>query len=263
MSVPCILADTMFIKTFGMEVIKGGKLEPEDYGKVCMINEAAYKHFEFEDLNNRRFNNYGGFDIIGVVNEFQFASLHKTIGPGCIMFSQNFRPTTINIRFMANGTSRGMEAVKKLWTAILPGHLFKYQFYDEWFDSLYRSEERFGNTISLSALLAIIISCIGIFGLSIYSSERRTKKIGIRKNNGARVREKVRMLNRELALWVLVAFIVSVPSMLISMKIWLKTFAYRTTLDWWIFALAGIIALVIAILTVSWQSHKAATRNPV
>jgi len=263
MSVPCILADTMFIKTFGMQVIRGRNLEPGDYGKVCMINQAAYKHFEFEDLNGKRFNNYGGFDIIGVIKDFQFTSLHHTIGPVCIMFTPNFRPGTINIRFMANGTGQGMEVLKELWTEILPGHPFSYQFYDEWFDSLYRSEERFGKTISLFALLAIVISCIGILGLSIYSSERRTKEIGIRKTNGARVGEIVRMLNREFVIWVLLAFITSIPAMIITMKIWLKTFAYRTTLDWWIFALAAIIAMLIALLTVSWQSHKAATRNPV
>ncbi len=180
MSVPCILADTAFLETFGMKVVRGRNLEPGDYGKVCMMNEAAYKHFEFEDLNNKKFNNYikGGFDIIGVVNDFQFTSLHKTIGPACIMFTPGFRPTAMNIRFAANGTRPGMGIIRKLWYEMLPGYPFKYQFYDEWFDSLYRSEERFAKTISLFALLAIIISCIGILGLSIFSSERRTKENG-------------------------------------------------------------------------------------
>ncbi|MDP4221747.1 MAG: ABC transporter permease [Bacteroidota bacterium] len=263
MSVPCILADTLFLKTFGIRVVMGRDLEPGDYGKVCMMNEAAYKHFEFEDLNNKRFNNYGGFDIIGVVNDFQFTSLHKTIGPACIMFTPNFRPTSMNIRFAANGTGPGMDAMKKIWDEMLPGYPFKYQFYDEWFDSLYRSEERFGKTISLFALLAIVISCIGILGLSIFSSERRTKEIGVRKANGAKVGEIIRLLNREFLIWVVTAFAAGVPVMLIAMRKWLSTFAYRTSLDWWIFALAGVIALVIAITTVSWQSWRAARRNPV
>jgi putative ABC transport system permease protein len=263
MSVPCILADTLFLKTFGIRVIMGRDLEPGDYGKVCMMNEAAYKHFEFENLNNKRFNNYGGFDIIGVVNDFQFTSLHKTIGPACIMFTPNFRPTSMNIRFAPNSTGQGMEAIRKIWDEMLPGYPYKYQFYDEWFDSLYRSEERFGKTISLFAALAIVISCIGILGLSIFSSERKTKEIGIRKANGARVREIMRMLNMEFVVWVAIAFTIGVPVMLISMKKWLSTFAYRTSLDWWIFVLAGGIALVIALATVSWQSFRASTRNPV
>ena len=263
MSVPCILADTSFLKTFGMRVVRGRNLEPGDYGKVCMMNEAAYNHFEFQDLNNKRFNNYGGFDIIGVVNDFQYTSLHKTIGPACIMFTPDFTPTSINIRFTANGTGQGMESIRKLWDEMLSGYPLKYQFYDEWFDSLYRSEERFAQTISLFALLAIVISCIGILGLAIFSSERRTKEIGIRKVNGAKIGEIILMLNKEFVFWVAFAFTAGVPVMLISMKKWLNSFAYRTTLDWWIFVLSGIIALLIALVTVTWVSWRAATRNPV
>jgi putative ABC transport system permease protein len=265
MTVPCILADTSFLKTFSMKVVRGRNLEPGDYGKVCMINEAAYNHFEFENLNNKRFNNYaeGGFEIIGVVNDFQFTSLHKTIGPACIMFTPGFRPTSMNIRFAANGTGPGMDIIKKFWDEMLTGYPLKYQFYDEWFDSLYRSEERFARTISLFAVLAIVISCIGILGLAIFSSERKTKEIGIRKANGAKVAEIMIMLNKEFVIWVAIAFVAGIPVMLVSMQKWLSTFAYRTTLEWWIFILSGAIALVIAIITVSWQSWRAATRNPV
>lgn len=262
-SVPCILADTGFLNTFGIRVIKGRDLQPEDYGKVCMMNEAAYKHFQFDNLNNKRFNNYGGFDIIGVVNDFQYTSLHKVIGPACIMFTPNFHPTSISMRFVPHSVGTGMEVVKKLWDEMMPGYPYKYQFYDEWFDSLYRAEERFARTITLFALLAIAISCIGIFGLSIFSSERRTKEIGIRKVNGARTGEILKMLNKEYVIWVIIAFIIGVPVMIIMMTKWLNTFAYRTSLDWWVFCLAGIAALIIALFTVSWQSGRAATRNPV
>ncbi len=265
MSVPCILADTAFLNTFNLKVVKGRDLEPGDYGNVCMMNEAAYKHFEFENLNNKRFNNYksGGFEIIGVVNDFQFTSLHKTIGPVCILFTPGFRPTSMSIRFARNSAGQGIEAVRKLWDEMLPVYPLKYQFYDEWFDSLYRSEERFARTISLFAILAIVISCIGILGLAIFSSERRTKEIGIRKVNGAGIMEVMVMLNKEFALWVVIAFIIGLPVMFVSMQKWLSSFAYRTTLDWWIFVLAGMIAFVIALLTVSWQSWRAAARNPV
>jgi putative ABC transport system permease protein len=264
-SVPCILADTSFLETFNFKVIKGRNLAPGDYGNVCMLNEAAYKHFEFENLDNKRFNNFksGGFEIIGVVNDFQFTSLHKTIGPVCILFTQGFQPTAMSIRFAMNGAGPGMEAVRKLWEEILPVYPLKYQFYDEWFDSLYKSEERFARTISLFAILAIVISCIGILGLAIFSSERRTKEIGIRKANGAGIMEVMLMLNKEFAIWVAIAFIIGLPVMLVSMQKWLSNFAYKTTLSWWIFILAGLTAFIIALLTVSWQSWRAATRNPV
>jgi len=264
-SVPCLAVDTTFLKTFGIKVIKGRNLKPGDYGKVCMINETAYKHFEFENLENKQFMNgrEGGFEIIGVVNDFQFESLHRTIGPVCIMFTSDFTPTTVNIRLAKGGVGQGMNFIRDTWQKIIPGHPIKYQFYDEWFDSMYRSEERFAKTIGLFAVLAIVISCIGILGLAIFSSERRTKEIGIRKVNGAKISEVMTMLNRDFVKWVAIAFIIATPIAYYAMTKWLENFAYKTELSWWIFALAGLLALGIALLTVSWQSWKAATRNPV
>ncbi|MDO9580515.1 MAG: ABC transporter permease [Bacteroidales bacterium] len=261
--VPCIMADSSFLETFGLKVIRGRNLEPGDYEKVCMINESAYRNFEFEDLENKKFNNYGGFDIIGVVNDFNFSSFHKTIGPVCIMFTSHSRPTAINIRFVPNGVGQGMNFINDEWQKILPGYPFKYQFYDEWFDSMYRSEEYFARTISLFSILEIVISCIGILGLSIFSSERRTKEIGIRKINGATISDILKMLNKDSILLISVAYIIAIPVSWYSMNKWLEAFAYKTELSWWIFAMAGILALGIAMLTVSWQSWRAATRNPV
>jgi putative ABC transport system permease protein len=265
-SVPCLLVDTAFLKTFGIKVIKGRDLEPGDYGKVCMINEAAYKHFEFENLKNKRFMNgqKGGYEILGVVNDFQYTSLHKTIGPICIMFTpDSWPPTAINIRFVKGGVGQGMDFIQDVWQKLIPGYPMKYQFYDEWFDSMYRSEERFAKTIGLFAVLAIVISCIGILGLAIFSSERRIKEIGIRKVNGARISEVMAMLNKDFVKWVIIAFVIATPVAYYAMNKWLENFAYKTELSWWIFALAGLLALSIALLTVSWQSWKAATRNPV
>jgi len=261
--VPCIMADSAFLETFGLKVIRGRNLEPGDYEKACMINETAYRSFGFENLENKKFNNYGGFDIIGVVNDFNFSSFHKTIGPVCIMFTSYSQPTAINIRFVSNGVSQGMNFINDEWQKILPGYPFKYKFYDEWFDSMYRSEEYFARTISLFAILAIVISCIGILGLAIFSSERRTKEIGIRKINGASITDILKMLNKDFILLVSVAYIIAVPVSWYAMQKWLLSFAYKTELSWWIFCLAGILAMGIALLTVSWQSWRAATRNPV
>lgn len=263
MSVPCLLVDTAFLKTFQLKIIKGRGLQPGDIDKVCMINETAYRHFEFQDLENKRFNNFGGFDIIGVVNDFHYSSLHKTIGPVCIMFTSKSRPSEINIRFAGNSVGTGMQSIQKLWQDILPSYPFKYQFYDEWFDSMYRSEEYFARTISLFAVLAIVISCIGILGLAIFSSERRTKEIGIRKINGANLKEILFLLNREFILLVSLAYIIAIPVAWYFMHKWLENFAYRTEMTWWIYILSGILALIIALFTVSWQSWRAATRNPV
>ncbi|MGA2405509.1 MAG: FtsX-like permease family protein [Bacteroidales bacterium] len=263
MSVPCLLVDTAFLETFGLKVVLGRNLEPGDIDKVCMINEAAYKYFDFENLDHKRFNNFGGFDIIGVVNDFNYTSLHKEIGPVCIMFTSKSRPTSISIRFVSNGVLPGMTYINDEWQKILAGYPIKYQFYNEWFDSMYRSEEYFARTISLFAVLAVIISCIGILGLAIFSSERRTKEIGIRRINGAKISEILVMLNKEFILLVTIAYLIAIPIAWYSMHKWLQNFAYRTELSWWIFGLSGLIAFVIALLTVSWQSWRAATRNPV
>lgn len=261
--VPCIMVDTTFLETFGLKVTRGRNLLPGDYEKVCMINEAAYKHFEFQDLQNKRFNNFGGFDIIGVVNDFQYSSLHKTIGPVCLMFTSNGRPSSLSLRFAANGSAPGMQYIKDKWQEILPGYPLKYQFYDDWFDSMYKSEEYFSRTISLFAILAVIISCIGILGLAIFSSERRTKEIGVRKINGARISEIMILLNKDIIVLLSIAFVIAAPVAWYAMNKWLQSFAYRTELSWWIFALSGLLAFVIALLTVSLQSWGAATRNPV
>jgi putative ABC transport system permease protein len=263
MNVPSLMVDTSFLETFGLKVVMGRNILPGDYEKVCMINEAAYKFFGFENLENKTFNNFGGFDIIGVVNDFNYSSLHNSIGPVCLMFTSKNPFSTINIRFVSNGAGPGMNYIKEEWQKILPGYPLKYQFYDEWFDSLYKSEEYFATTISLFAILAIVISCIGILGLAIFSSERRTKEIGIRKINGARISEILIMLNREFIILVVISYLIAVPTAWYAMHKWLESFAYKTELSWWIFGLSGILALGIALLTVTWQSWRAATRNPV
>jgi putative ABC transport system permease protein len=262
-SMPCLLVDTTFLRTFGIKVIKGRDLQPGDFGQVCMFNETAYKHFEFDNLDNKRFNNYGGFDIIGVVSDFHFRTLHEEIGPAVIIFTPHYWPRAINIRFAQNGIGHGMGFIQEKWEEILPGYPISYQFYDEWFDSMYRSEERFSKTIAFFAILAIVISCIGILGLAIFSSERRIKEIGIRKVNGAKIWEVMVMLNIDFVKWVGIAFVIATPVAWYAMNHWLQNFAYRTELSWWIFALAGLLALSVALLTVSWQSWHAARRNPV
>jgi putative ABC transport system permease protein len=128
---------------------------------------------------------------------------------------------------------------------------------------MYQKEERFASTIGFFALLAVVISCIGILGLAIFSSERRTKEIGIRKVNGAKIWQVMLMLNMDFVKWIAIAFVIATPIAYYAMDKWLQNFAYRTPLSWWVFALAGLLALSIALLTVSWQSWLAARRNPI
>jgi putative ABC transport system permease protein len=128
---------------------------------------------------------------------------------------------------------------------------------------MYQSELQFRRTFSLFAVCAIIICCLGILAMSLFACQRRTKEIGIRKVNGARISEVMVMLNRDFVKWVAIAFVIATPIAWYAMHKWLESFAYKTELSWWIFALAGLLALGIALLTVSFQSYKAARRNPV
>jgi putative ABC transport system permease protein len=236
---------------------------PEDYGKACMINEAAWKHFQFEDLDNKRFDKFGGLDIIGVLNDFHYSSLHNLIEPMVIVFTPDEGINFINIRFEGRNADPVLAYIEEVWQEVMPGEPLQFQFYDELFASMYREEERFAGGIGLFALLAVVISCMGILGLAIFATERRTKEIGIRKVNGAKITEVMLMLNSDFVKWVGIAFIIAIPVSWYAMDRWLQNFAYRTGLSWWIFLLAGLLALGIALVTVTWQSWKAARRNPV
>lgn len=263
-SLSIIYADTSFLSTFNIQILKGRNLNPGEYGTVCMINEAAYNYFEWDDLTNKRYNNgrKGGFEVIGVVKDFHYKSLHSKIEPLAILFQFGYQ-TNITIRIAPHNIGNTMENIQKIWRSILPACPFKYQFYDDWFDQMYRAEEKFAIAISTIAMLAIVISCIGILGLAIFSSERRTKEIGIRKVLGATIPNILAMLIKDFTKWILIANLIACPIAYYAMNKWLQNFAYRTPISWWIFILAGVLALVIALLTVSWQTIRTATANPV
>ncbi|MFB6341704.1 ABC transporter permease [Saccharicrinis sp. FJH62] len=264
MAVSYIRADTSFLKTFDLKIIKGRDLMPGDYGNVCMINKSAYEYFEWNDLDNKKFNNWRpeGFKIIAVVNDFNFSSLHEAIAPLCIVFTDT-RPTNLSVQLGGGSINPAMEYIKSEWKSLLPQYPLTYEFYDDWFQKQYIQEEQLAKSIGIFAIIAIVISCSGILGLVIFSSQRRIKEIGIRKVNGAKISEVMVMLNKNFIKWVAIAFILATPIAWYTMNKWLDNFAYKTNLSWWIFALAGLLALGIALLTVSFQSWKAATKNPI
>lgn len=264
-SISCILADTDFINTFGLQLVKGRKLLPGEFNKACMINETCYKRFGWKDLNNKKLpNGLGGeSEVIGVLKDFHIASLHQPIEPTCIVFTSQIPPSSITLRIRKGRTAQTMTYLRSAWKEVFPDSPLNYQFYDQWFNQMYSKDERFANAVGLFAFLAITISCLGILGLVTFSSERRTKEIGIRKVHGASVRELMVLLNKDFVKWVVVAFVIACPVGWYAMNKWLQDFAYRTEISWWIFAASGMIALTVALLTVSWQTWRASTRNPV
>jgi putative ABC transport system permease protein len=158
------------------------------------------------------------------------------------------------------------EVIKKVsaeYRKYFKDQYFEYYFLNDFFNAQYKSHIQLFRCFLLFSIMAIIITSLSLFGLIIMASASRTKEIGIRKVNGATVPEILTMLNRDYIKWLIIAFIISAPFSWFALHTWLRNFAYKTQLSWWIFALAGLLALVIALVTVSWQSWRAATRNPV
>ena len=173
---------------------------------------------------------------------------------------------SVNVKLVPdnfNRISKTIGEIKTAWNEVSPGFPFEFKFIDQQVEELYKSEMIFEKIFRFGSFFAILISCLGLFGLVLGSTEQRRKEIGIRKVNGAKIGEVLLMLNKDFIKWVLISFVIASPLAWFIMNKWLENFAYKTTLSWWIFALAGVLALGIALLTVSWQSWRAATKNPV
>jgi putative ABC transport system permease protein len=224
-----------------------------------VINETAEKMIGFEDPIGQRI---GDNVIVGVVKDFNFRSLHYTIEP--LMLSNNPEAIgTMNVSIAPGNTSETLNYIRDVYKKHRDDREFSYRFFEDIRNEKYQSETRLRNITTAFALLAIVISVLGILGMAIFSIDRRTKEIGIRRVAGAKNSEILVLLNKDFIQWVLVAFIIAAPFAWYVMNNWLQNFVYKTELSWWIFVLAGIIASGIALLTVSWQSWRAATRNPV
>lgn len=169
----------------------------------------------------------------------------------------------MNVRIAPGNTTETLNYIRDMYMKYRNDREFSYRFFDDLLNEKYQEETRLRNITIAFALLAIVISILGILGMSVFSIDRRTKEIGLRKVAGAKSSEILLLLNMEFIKWVLVAFIIATPIAWYTMHNWLQNFVYKTELSWWIFLLAGIIAFGIALLTVTWQSWKAATRNPV
>jgi len=172
-------------------------------------------------------------------------------------------PGYVTLRLNPDKRAQSIELIRKQWTELFPEIPFNFESIDEKYKAAYGTEKKLARITGIFSILAMLLSLLGIFALSTLEAEKRVKEIGIRKINGAKVTEVMTLLNRDFFKWIFISFIIACPAAWYSIHVWINNFAYKTELSWWIFALAGIIAMGIALLTVSWQSWKAATRNPV
>ncbi len=264
--------DHDYIKTLGMQVVLGRDFSKEMLtdSTAIIINETAAKLFgfgnnalgkkiaEIKDMKTKTFNVY---TVIGVVKNFNFESLRQNIGALCMHLGRS--TGNVSFRLKTNDVAQAIAHVQNSWKRLAPNEPFGYSFLSEDFDSMYRSEQRAGKIFVSFAVLAILIACLGLFGLATFAAEQRTKEIGIRKVLGASVSNIVNMLSKDFVKLVVIAMLLAFPLSWYFMNKWLQDFAYRIDLGWKMFFVAGLLAILIALITVSVQAVKAAIVNPV
>jgi putative ABC transport system permease protein len=261
-----IQTDEHFRKTFEIEMLEGGYFESDKPGVV--INESFAKMISpnGKALNKLLIQTDENINVpvIGIIKDIHFKPLNRGISPLMIIPPLGYDEMRyLFLKLSPENMDKTLVYIKKTVNELNPDFPCEYFFLDDDFDRLYKGEERFRNQMGFFSTMAILISCMGLLGILMFIVKQRIKEIGIRKVNGAKISEVMILLNKDFVKWVAIAFVIATPIAYYAMTKWLENFAYKTELSWWIFALSGVLALGIALLTVSWQSWKAATRNPV
>jgi len=255
-----------------MEFVAGNPFmeTAEGYSNKIVINEKMAKHMQIANMKDAvgKTAKFWGQDwiISGVVKDYHHFGLKTAIEPFVIRHDNSMNKLLVKFDKSVASTASFSSAfgkIKSLWDKVYPQNVFDYTFLNKRFQAQYTEDKNFGNAFFVFTLLAILIASMGLFGLTSYTVVQRKKEIGIRKVNGATIIQILSLLNKDFVKWVMFAFVAAVPISWLAMYKWLEGFAYKTTISWWIFALSGISALAIALLTVSWQSYRAARSNPV
>jgi putative ABC transport system permease protein len=248
-----------------MDLVKGRDFSDENKADTAnyVINEVLAEIIGFENPVGQDLNVWGvDGKVIGVVKDFHMDSMYEPIAPLIVRFDPGNSHYMAFIRIQGD-TRDALIAIEKVTKNLDPKSPFNYGFLDEEYEQTYQSESRLSNLVIIFAIMALFISCLGIFGLSSYSAEQRSREIGIRKVHGADVFQLLLMLFRDYTVLILIAFVISVPIATYYMQNWLDRFTFRTDINAWMFILAGTVAFIIAVLTISFKSYQAATTNPV
>lgn len=261
-----LIVDYDFIDTYNIELLSGRNFSrdfPTDKSDACIINEAAARAFNInEPLGKRLSKDIQKKTVIGVVKDFHTRSMHENI-ESLMLFMHPRLKSYISLKIHTDDISGLLAYLENRWKEFSPNYPFEYSFIDDRMNAEYGSEQKISEIFTYSALLAIAVSCLGLFGLVSFTAEQRTKEIGIRKVLGASVSGLVFLLTKEFGKWVIIANIIAWPVAYIAMNKWLQDFAYRINLGWDMFIAGAVLALLIALITISYQSIKAATANPI
>lgn len=254
-------ADEQYIQLMDFELAKGRNFYNNSEGEVrnMICNETAARNYGW-DIGTK----VGEGVIVGILKDFNFISLREQVEPFTFWYStDNNSFQYMSLKLQDNNIPETLNHIEKTYNEFSPQTPFRYFFLNEHLNLLYHTEHQQVKLITFFTFLSIVVSVFGILGLSIFLCQNKVKEIGIRKVNGAHISEILAMLNRDFVKWVLIAFTIALPITWLAMQHWLKGFIYKTEISWWIFILSGAIAIFIAIITASFQSWKAATKNPV
>ena len=259
--------DYAYLETFDIDLLAGRNFS-EEFGTdpaTVLFNESAIRHLGFENneevLGENLFFWDDVYEIIGVIDDFHHESLREAVDP--LIF--RLLPNSTDFYSLKIGTENVSETIRTIenrWNEIYPGNPFDYFFLDDHFDLQYRADLRFGEVFGIFAMLAIFVACLGLIGLASFTTAQRTKEIGIRKVMGASVPGIISLLTKGFAGLVLISFVIAVPVVYVAMNAWLSNFAFRVNLDWRLYLLPALIVMLIALLSVSSQTLKAAVANP-
>jgi putative ABC transport system permease protein len=256
--------DKDFIPFFKLKLVAGDNFSGMASDSIHFIlNETAVREAGITNPVGKRFNLYGHEGtIIGVIKDFHFASMRQKIQPAVFYYEPD-HSNLLFVKTTGKDASRAIAGTQSVWNHFNAGNPFSYTFLDEVFDNLYKSEQRTGTLLDIFAVIAIVISCLGLLGLATYTAQVRTREIGVRKVLGAGIGGIVTLLAKDFIRLVVIAIAIATPVSWYLMNKWLSDYAYRVNIGWTVFVVSGLLAIVIAIITISFQSLRAAMANPV
>jgi len=270
MMVNALSCDYDYIPLFDLELADGRNFSAEnesDANGGIIMNEAAIKKLGFDDPIGKELsyplipNSENNSKIIGVLKDFHYQSLRNEISPVVLFIDDQYNSALV-LKYKQENLPEILSAITAKWNEFIPDEPIAYSFLDEDYDKLYNTDEKMGKLFIFFSILIIFIACLGIYGLATFLGEQRVKEIGVRKVMGATTTGIMQLLTRDFAKWVIISNLIAIPIGYYIMNKWLQDFAYRTALSIWVFVLAGIIALIISLLTISIQTYKTANLNP-
>jgi ABC-type antimicrobial peptide transport system permease subunit len=261
-------ADNDYVQTYKLQLVAGRNLKPSGYTQEFLVNESFVKSLGLkkpEDILNKEISIMDGLikcPVVGVVKDFNDRSLRQSLSP-LLIATNSTMYRQASIKLSTANIASSMQSIKKIWEQTFPNNVYEYRFLDEKIDSFYKQENQLSQLYKIFAAIAIFLSCLGLYGLASFMAVQRIKEVGIRKVLGATSGSIVYLFSKEFIMLITLAFLIATPIAWYFMNQWLQDYAYRITISWWLFAIGGLAAIIIALATISFQAIKAAVANPV